>query len=171
MRAALLVASVALLVGAVPSAAGHSAADLRLPRAAAAGETTQYGHIKSLRRVGARYQLRFDPALWLGGVTAERAAVEDGAIRPGQPVPNDYYIVDEGHRLLTFLVPKTARVTVLTNGINSTRITIAELAQIVKGRNPRHRPLYDRGNNLGYWLLVSYRYPSAVRSIDQQYQP
>ena len=72
MRAALLVASVALLVGAVPSAAGHSAADLRLPRAAAAGETTQYGHIKSLRRVGARYQLRFDPALWLGGVTAER---------------------------------------------------------------------------------------------------
>ncbi len=170
MKVALLVASVAVLVGAVPSSA-ERASDLRLPPAAAAGDTTQYGHIRSLRRVGARYELRFDPALWLGGVTAERAAVQDGAIRPGQPVPNDYYIVDEGHRLLTFLVPRTARVTVLTNGINSTRIPVAELAQIVKGRNPRHRPLYDRGNHLGYWLLVSYRYPAAVRSIDQQYQP
>jgi hypothetical protein len=170
VKVALLIASAAVLVGAVPSSAERSAS-FRLPRAAAAGETTQYGHIKSLRLVGARYELRFDPALWLGGVTAERAAVQDGAIQPGQPVPNDYYIVDEGHRRLTFLVPKTARVTVLTNGINSTPITVAELAQIVKGRNPRHRPLYDRDNNLGYWLLVSYRYPAAVRSIDQQYQP
>jgi len=170
VKVALLIASVAVLGGAVPSSA-ERASNRRLPPAAAAGDTTQYGHIRSLRRAGARYELRLDPALWLGGVTAERAAVQDGAIRPGQPVPNDYYIVDEGHRLLTFLVPSTARVTVLTNGINSTRIPVAELAQIVKGRNPRHRPLYDRGNHLGYWLLVSYRYPAAVRSIDQQYQP
>ena len=121
--------------------------------------------------MGARYELRFDPALWLGGVTAQRAAVQDGAIRPGQPVPNDYYIVDEGHRLLTFLVPRTARVTVLDERHQLDADTVAELAQIVRGRNPRHRPLYDRDNNLGYWLLVSYRYPAAVRSIDQQYQP
>ena len=130
------------------------AADLRLPRAAAAGETTQYGHIKSLRLVGARYVLRFDPALWLGGVTAERAAVQDGAIRPGQPVPNDYYIVDEGHRLLSYHVPATLRPTILTRGTCTTRTTVAALARSAPAA--------------GFWIRVRI---DTVRSLDQQYRP
>ena len=122
-------------------------------------------------RRGARYELRFDPAWWLGGVTANRAAVEDGAIPPGDPVPNDYYIRDETHRLLTYRVPANARVTVLTlrtGQIGVSTIGVAELAQIVRGRNPRGRPLYDRGNHLGYWIRVRI---DTVRSLDQQYQP
>jgi hypothetical protein len=129
----------------------------------------QYGHIKSLVRKGARYELRFDPAYWLGGVTATRAAVEDKAIGPGEPVPNDYYIRDETHRLLTYLVPATASVTVLTipgAGPKSTRIPISELAQIVKGKNPTNRPLFSP--TLGFWMR--YRL-DTVRALDQQYQP
>lgn len=168
MRAALLVASVALLVGTVPSAMGHSAADLRLPRAAAAGETTQYGHIKSLRRVGARYDLRFDPALWLGGVTAERAAVQDGAIRPGQPVPNDYYIVDESHRVLNLLVAPNARATVLTHKGTAT-VGVSELAAIVAGKDPGHRGLSEP--KAGYWITIGAKYPNYVVRLEQQYQP
>jgi hypothetical protein len=142
----------------------------RLPRASSAGETALWGHAKSLVRRGARFELRFDPALWLGGVTANRAAREDGVIGAGETVPNDYYVRDERHRLLTYLVPTTARVTVIT-GLStqcSTTIPVAELAQIVKGRNPRARPLYDRRNALGFWARVSI---DTVRSLDQQYQP
>jgi hypothetical protein len=137
--------------------------------AAPAGQVAQWGHVKSLVRKGRRYELRFDPAWWLGGVTASRAALEDTG---SSDVPNDYYVVDESHRALTYLVPTTARVTVLVNsgtrGIRPTRIGVAELAQIVKGRNPRGRALYDRGNHLGYWIRVA---ADTVRSLDQQYQP
>jgi hypothetical protein len=128
-----------------------------------------YGHIRSLARKGARYELRFDPAFWLGGETARRAAVEDGVLAPGEPVPNDYYVVEAGHRPLTYLVPPTARVTVVTRqpgGIGSTSIRVSELAQIVKGGNPRRRSLF--GRDLGYWIRVR---TDTVQRLDQQYQP
>jgi hypothetical protein len=132
-------------------------------------QVVMYGHIVKLTRSGRRYVLRFDPAWWLGGVTAGRAAFEDTGSRD---VPNDYYIVDEGHRLLTYLVPAGARATVITNpgtaGLRSTRVSVAELAQIVKGRNPKRRALYDTGNHLGFWIRVDL---DTVRSLDQQYQP
>jgi hypothetical protein len=179
-RTLLALAAVAILVSAGsassrllgPSAvAKQSQLPRRLPPAAPAGEVVLYGHVRSLARTGSRFQLRFDPALWLGGVTANRAAIEDGAIPPGEVVPNDYYIRDEGRRLLTYRVPLTARVEVLTlrtGRIAATRITVSELAQIVRGRNPRRRPLYDRGNHLGFWIRVA---TDTVRSLDQQYQP
>jgi hypothetical protein len=34
----------------------------------------------------------FDAAEWLTGQEAAAAAVADGMLRPGEPVPNDYYI-------------------------------------------------------------------------------
>jgi hypothetical protein len=131
-------------------------------------ELVLYGHIRSLTPQGRRFELRLDPALWLGGVTAYRAAVEDKAIAPGDAVPNDYYIRDEDHRLLTYVVPATARVTVLTykGGIRGTAITVAELAQLLAGRNPKHRRLFEP--KAGYWIRVA---TDTVRSLDQQYQP
>jgi len=139
---------------------------------AAGREMTLYGHIRSLARTGHGFELRFDPALWLTGVTAERAAVEDGRLQPGEPVPNDYYIRDESHRLLTYVVARGARVTVVTRGARTTTpITVAELAQIIAGRNPQHRPLLIRGNHLGFWIRVAKRDPNAVVSLDEQYQP
>jgi hypothetical protein len=134
-------------------------------------QLVQFGYVKALVRKGARYELRFDPALWLSGKTANEAAIEDGAISPGDTVPNDYYIRNESRRLLTYRVPVTARVSILTNegrGPRATRITVAELSQIVKGRNPRHRSLYDTGNFLGYWMRTTV--DTAV-SLTQQYQP
>ena len=57
-----------------------------------------------------------DPAWLLEGTTAEQAAVADGVLPSGAPVPNDHYTRDESHKLLTFVVTRTARVTVLTRG-------------------------------------------------------
>ncbi len=128
----------------------------------------QFGHIKSITKVGGAYVLKLDPAYWLGGLTAQRAAKEDGT-----EVDNDYYIVDPDHRLLTYRLPATASATVITNapgGLKSTKVSIAELAQIVKGKNPKHRPLLETGSSrtLGYWVATSI---DTVKSIDQQYQP
>jgi hypothetical protein len=129
-----------------------------------------FGYVRALTKKGSRWELRFDPALWLSGVTANRAAVEDRVLLPGENVPNDYYIRNDRPRAITFLVPASAKATVLTNRrtIRSTRVPLAELAAIVQGRNPKRRALMDLGNQLGYWISVRL---DTVRSLDQQYQP
>jgi hypothetical protein len=152
----VLVIAVAVLVTAGsasprPQARAGCAPLLLLPRAAPAGEFTLYGHIKSLKRKGARFELRFDPASWLTGVTAARAALEDTG---SSDVPNDYYIREDGHRLLTYRVPATAPVTILTRGTCTTRTTPAKLARSLPPA--------------GFWIRVR---GDTVRSLDQQYQP
>ena len=47
-----------------------------------------------------------------------------------------------------------------------TPITVSELAQIVKGKNPKHRSLLEP--KAGFWLRAA---TDKVRSLDQQYQP
>jgi len=161
-------ASSRIVAAPASSSAGREATLGRLPPAAPAGEVVSYGHIKSLTRKGGRFEMRFDPAWWLSGVAASRAALEDTG---SSDVPNDYYIVEEGHRLLTYVVAPTARVTVLTKRLRPMTITVSELAQIVKGKNPKHRPLFDRSNSWGFWIRVGDKYPNPVLSLDQQYQP
>jgi hypothetical protein len=123
-----------------------------------------YGHVKSVTRHGDRYRMRFDPAWWLSGVAGERAC---GC----KPLPNDYYIDDETHQLLTFPVRPDARVTVLVSHgrIATASISVGELAQIVAGKNPRHRHLLEP--KAGFWIRVGPKYPNPVVSLDQQYQP
>jgi hypothetical protein len=166
MVAAALAASAAAVVVGPSAPAATRSAEQAPPR-----QLVQFGYVKSLVQKGSRYELRFDPALWLSGKTANQAAIEDGVIPPGDTVPNDYYIRNESRRQLTYRVPRTARVTILTNvgrGPRPTRITVAELSQIVRGRNPRARALYDSGNFLGYWLRSVI---DTVVSLQQQYQP
>ena len=133
-------------------------------------ELAQFGYIKSLTRKGSGFELRFDPAWFLSGQTANAAAAEDGAVDAGQPVPNDNYVVEQGHRLLTYAVPATARVTVLTRQGNpeqlgATPITVSELARIVNGG--KHRPLSEPITT-GFWIRVDI---DTARSLDQQYRP
>jgi len=131
------------------------------------GEIVQFGYIKSLKRKGSGFEMRFDPAWLLSGATANAAAAEDGAVQAGQPVPNDNYVVDEGHRLLTYEVPATAHVTALTKGVTGTPITVSQLAQLVSGENPFPRPLFEPITT-GFWIDVNI---DTVRSLDQQYHP
>jgi hypothetical protein len=130
----------------------------------------QYGYVRSLVATGGSYRMRFDPALWLSGETANRAAVEDRVIPPGETVPNDYYVRNETRKQLTYTVPRNARVTVVTMeflaGLQSTQIAVSELAAIVKGRNPKNRKLY--GRQLGFWVRIAR---DRATRLDQQYQP
>jgi hypothetical protein len=129
-----------------------------------------FGHLESLENRGADYQLRFDPALFTSGVTANSAAAEDGAVEPGQPVPNDNYVVDESHRLLTYLVPADTPVTILTRDgdpqqLGATPSTVSELGRIVNGGDGRD--LFEPLDS-GVWIRVHI---DTVCSIDQQYRP
>jgi hypothetical protein len=126
-----------------------------------------YGNLAALGRTGGRWLLRVDPAAFLTGVTAQRAAVDDGATAPGEPVPNDYYVRDESKRLLTYVILPTARITVITKGIHATRVPVAELAALLHGKNPRKRALFG-SPRLSYWVQVR---GDTVLSLDQQYRP
>ena len=116
-RSLVLVAGVAVLVAAItvsvgpPALLASSAGTAKqrpglrlLPPAAPAGQISLYGHIAALRRTNGRFELRFDPAWFTSGVTARRAKRADTG---SSDVPNDSYVVEEGHRLLTFVVPTT----------------------------------------------------------------
>jgi hypothetical protein len=164
LGSAVAVAAFVALARHVSVEAAPSSSAARLPPAAKAGESVFYGHVRSLVRSGNHFLLRVDPAWWLSGVTAQRAAVADKTIRPGEAVPNDYYIVDDGHRLLTYLVPANAHVTVLTNGTRTTAITATVLARVLRGAKT---PLLSEPR-AGYWLRAA---GDTVRSLDQQYQP
>jgi hypothetical protein len=175
MRAALVAlacvaAALAATAASSSTRAGTGSPFEAQPPAGPPRELVLFGYVRSLVRRGARFELRFDPADYLSGETGNRAAIEDGVIPPGDVVPNDHYIRDEGHRLVTYLVPPRAHVTVVTNrsgtGLRATAISVAELAAIVKGRNPRHRALFEPKN--GFWLRVA---SDTVRSLDQQYSP
>ena len=128
-----------------------------------------FGHISSIERSGDHYVMRFDPAWFTSGLTANTAAAEDGAVGPGQPVPNDNYVVDESHRLLTYVLPDTARVTVLTRGgpgpLGETPSSVSELDRIVNGGE--HRELFEPLDS-GVWIRV---HVDAVCTLDQQYRP
>ena len=137
---------------AIAPAAKQGCTFATLPRATPAGQQSIYGHISSLTRRGNHYLLRFDPAWLLSGLTASRAALEDTG---SGDVPNDTYTRDETHRLLTFLVPAKAQVTVLTHATCSTRTTMGRLAT---SSTPRRR----------FWIQVRI---DTVRSIDEQYHP
>jgi len=177
----LLAGFAVLLVSVAVACGGGSKQEVRnpdfvqLPPAAPAGQWVLFGHIRSLERKSGRFEMRFDPAWVLSGVTAERAAVEDKVLSPGEPVPNDHYNVEEGHRLLTFVVAPKARVTILVDAGWQTKITVSELAQLLRGKNPSKRNLMGDsrpfGERFGFWIRVGDKYPNPVLSLDQQYQP
>jgi hypothetical protein len=129
-----------------------------------------FGQIRSLVRKGDHYELRFDPAFWLNGETANTAAAEDGAVAAGEPVPNDYYIVDESRRTLKYLVRPGAHVTVLVNngtGIFSTPTTVSELAEIARTGKSSRRKLFEPLRS-GVWIRHRI---DTVCALDQQYRP
>ena len=130
-----------------------------------------FGHIRSLARGDSgRWVMRFDPAWFTSGLTANTAAAEDGVVEPGEPVPNDNYRIEEGHRLLTYFVAPSAHVTVLTRHgdpaqFGATPIGVPQLAALVRGEKPvaLFEPL-----DTGVWIRV---HVDTVCRVDQQYVP
>ncbi len=130
-------------------------------------ERWQFGYLESLTRKDGRYVLQFDPAQFLTGEAANVAAAQDGAVEPGEPVPNDNYVVNESKRTYTYFVAPTARVTVLKEGPDGSPITVGQLADLVAGENPFDKPLFEPIET-GFWILVDI---DIARELHQQYHP
>jgi len=64
-----------------------------------------------------------------------------------------------------------AHVTVLSKALRPATISVSELAQVVRGKNPRHRLLFDPSNSSAFWIRVGDKYPNPAVSLDQQYHP
>ncbi len=181
VRPGLVALGIVVAIGVTAVAAGCGGSTEATTTVTVAGTTTTaelgaqeqvlVGHIKSLVPKGQGFELKFDPVWILSGTTAERAAVEDGVLQPGEPVPNDHYTVEEGHRLLTYDVLSTADVTLIGKGLKPLTVPVSELAQIVQGKNPKQRALFDPSNQLGYRIRVGNKYPNPVVSLEQAYQP
>jgi hypothetical protein len=168
LGAVAVVATAAAVVFGVLYVTDDSDGEAAAPISAAKCDGKQFGHVSSIEPGGKGYVLKFDPAMFTSGVTANTSAAEDGAVEPGQPVPNDNYVVDESHRLYTYVLPSDARVTVLTNkstGILSTPVSVADLEQLLAGKKPVD--LFE-GLDTGFWMR--YRI-DTVCSLEQQYKP
>jgi hypothetical protein len=156
-----------VLVGAAALAGLALAATASLPLFSPPTQIDEFGYVDSVTAKGSGYVLRFDPALWLEGQTANVAAAEDGAINLGQSVPDDYWIRDPDHKLLTYKLPANAHVTVLVN-LQTTKISVSNLAKLLKTSKPGG-PYELRGpGRRGFWLRYSI---DTVKALDQQYQP
>jgi hypothetical protein len=168
-----LLASLATGCGSHSAATPNTIAALNIrPSLSATGDQRLYGRIRSLRLVGRRYELRFDPSWFVSGVTANVAQAQDQGTVCGPstcpPVPNDNYVIDEGHRLLTYNIAANIRGTVLgktATGFESTTVTATQLARLLAGGGPLklYEPL-----STGVWLLV---HVDTVRTFAQQYHP
>jgi hypothetical protein len=168
--AVALAAAGAAHLQAAPRSLQAASPFLPTPPAGAPRQIVIYAHVKLAIAKGSRFEVKVDPADYLSGETANRAAIADKVIPPGDVVPNDHYIREEGHRLLVYKVPANAHITVITNdgtsGPRATAISPSELVQIVKGRNPRGRHLFEPKN--GFWIRVA---SDTALSFDQQYSP
>jgi len=159
----LALGSILTLLGVGPAAAATRSATGRY-----CGEQRLYGYVRSLTKSGNRYLLRFDPAFFLSGKTANQAAARDGVVAKGEPVPNDNYVVNESRRTYVYTLTGATRIRVLLKGGDITkgsRVSAATLAQLVRGRHPV--TLFE-GLDSGFWLGVHI---DQACSLSQQYHP
>ena len=155
-----MIRALALLVVALAGGGGSAAAK-------PCGDEHEFGFIRSFEKKGGHYELRFDPAWYLTGVTANTAAAEDGVIPKGQPMPNDNYVVNESRRTYLYYVSPSAHVTVLTpkSIVAGTTISPAQLIQLVHGKKPVK--LFE-GLETGFWIRY---HNDMVCELRQQYHP
>ena len=118
---------------------------------------------------GPAVTLAFDEAEFLSGKEAQEAAEEDGAVEPGEPVPNDYYIRNPDKATKTYPIANDVQIT-------AKRCPLCRhgkpgelgpfLASFMKGRQTYAAPY--RGKYALYWLTIE---DGRVVAIDEQYVP
>jgi hypothetical protein len=128
-----------------------------------------FGYIRRVSTSGPVATLAFDEAQFLTGAEAQKAAEEDDAVPPGEPVPNDYYIRNPIKTTRTLRIADDAEIT-------ARRCDLCRhgqpgqlgpfLAAFMKGRQTYADPY--RGKNGLYWLTIE---DGEVVAIDEQYVP
>jgi hypothetical protein len=129
----------------------------------------QFGYIRSVSTAGPSATLAFDEAEFLEGKEAQRAAEEDGVIKPGEPVPNDYYIRNPDKSTQTLPIATDAKITARRCSLcrNGQPGNLEDfLASFMKTGQTYADPY--RGAEAQYWLTIE---DGTVVAIDEQYVP
>lgn len=167
-RLAILATAVLVLAGCgSDSGDGTPEASDTTTQKQAAGE--QFGYIRSVSTAGPAATLAFDKAEFLTGDEAQRAAVEDGALPPGEPVPNDYYIRNPDKSTRTLLIATDAEITARRCRLcrNGQPGNVDDFLGSFMKKGQTYGDPY-RGAESLYWLTIE---DGAVVAIDEQYVP
>ena len=175
VRALAACAALLLLPSACGGSSGAGAEASQTPQPTQTSTTTtpptaeHFGYIRSVSTAGPTATLAFDEAELLTGKEAQKAAEEDGAVEPGEAVPNDYYIRNPEKTTTTFPIANDAEITarrcpLCRNGRPGELGPF--LAAFVKGRQTYAEPY--RGKYALYWLTIEN---GRVAAIDEQYVP
>ena len=135
--------------------------------AAAADE--HFGYIRSVSTAGPTATLAFDEADFLTGKEAQQAAEKDGAVEPGEAVPNDYYIRNPDKATKTYPIANDARITAKRCSLcrNGKPGELEPFLAAFMERGQTYNDPY-RGKDSLYWLTIE---DGRVVAIDEQYVP
>jgi len=129
----------------------------------------RFGYIRSVSTAGPTATLAFDEAQFLTGKEAQKAAEQDGAVEPGEAVPNDYYVRNPDKTTQTLRIANDANITAkrcdpCRHGRPGKLGPF--LASFMKPRQTYADPY--RGKYALYWLTIDN---GQVVAIDEQYVP
>jgi hypothetical protein len=128
-----------------------------------------FGYVRSVSTAGPTATLAFDDAQFLTGDEAQRAAEEDGAVEPGESVPNDYYIRNPDKATRTLRIANEATVTSVhcspcrEDVHGKLEPFLASFMEPRRGYGAPYRGKYGL-----YWLAVE---DGEVVAIREQYVP
>jgi hypothetical protein len=131
-----------------------------------AGDGRYFGYIRS---AGAEPPtISFDVAQFFFGKDVQKAAEQDGAVAPGEPVSNDHYERNADTRARALKVAPDAWVPKGPCCGNQTQGKLPDF--LAAFSDPRPRFLNDdyRGRNSQYWVTIR---DGLVVRIDEQYLP
>jgi hypothetical protein len=129
----------------------------------------RFGYIRSISTAGPTAILAFDEAEFLTGDEAQRAAEEDGAIPPGEPVPNDYYVRNPDTSTETLRVAADAQITARRCSL-CRKGQPGDVGDFLASFTRKGQTYADpyRGAESQYWLTIE---DGTVVAIDEQYVP
>jgi hypothetical protein len=168
VTAALVLVALAGGCGSVGGGAGSPRAPTETQSPLADGR--YFGYIRTLVSDDPPV-IAFDRAEFLKGHEAYEAALADGAIAPGEPVSNDYYIGNRDRSVVQLPVGYEARVTRVSCPASCKQGARGDLADFLASlTDPSDKTLADqyRGVTSQYWIVVS---SGLVEQIDEQYVP
>lgn len=116
-------------------------------------EGRSFGYIKSVDK--SQHTLVFDLAEFHTGADADKAAQEDGVIKPGEHVDNDYYIRNKNTKLRTLAYAPDASVTVI------------DQAHCCDPK-PSTMDAFTPSQSSGYWVTTT---GGVIVKIEEQFVP
>jgi len=129
----------------------------------------QVGFIKKVYTKGSRYFLTIDYVQFLTGQAAIKAAVEDGVIKAGETLDNDYYIRNQNTKLRTFIItvgiPVSAE-TYFSGGtpVGKATLTLAEFRSAMSPSDANNGSM----RAAPWWITIQNL---TVTKIAEQYIP